>query len=171
MTASFQNEFDRNRVAAEAEKTLRLIATLPAPKGIETRVKGRLDAAPSRPDVIEWPVSSLDGRGWVRGSGMRAAAAAAIVLIVAGGGWGVYSRIHVAPVPTAVIAPQNPSGTGRFSGAEARRTPQTVVGPAVPAQPALTQKREATKMVPALHRNSRSRAIAPKTTPALPAVQ
>lgn len=166
MSVSFQNEFDRNRVAAEAEKTLRLIATLPAPHGIETRVKGRLHDAPSRLRVVEWPFSLLDGRGRVHGSGARAAAAAAIVLIVAGGGWGVYSRIRVAPMPTAVVVPQSPNRTGGFSAAEARRTLQTIDPPTVTAQPTLTQKRETTKIAPALHRHVRHRSTAPKTAAA-----
>jgi hypothetical protein len=166
MSPSFQNELDRNRVAAEAEKTLRMIATLSAPAGIETRVKGRLSAPHSQSRVIEWPFSSLNGSGRGYGSGMRAAAAAAIVLIVAGGGWGVYSHIHVAPVPTAVVAPQSPNRAGGFSAAEARRTPKTLVGPAVPVQPAPTQKHDTTKVAPALHRNSRHRAITAKTAAA-----
>ena len=172
MSASFQNEFDRDRVAAEAEKTLRLIATLPAPKGIETRVKGRLQAAPSRPYVIEWPFSSRDGSGWMRGSGIRAAAAAAIVLIVAGGGWGVYSRTHVAQAPTALVAPAGQgSGASGFTGANATRKPQTVVGPVVPTQSTPAQKTNSAKIAPAIHRKSRHQTIAVKTVPAKPAVQ
>jgi hypothetical protein len=170
MSSSFQNELDRNRAAAEAEKTLRLIATLPAPAGIETRVKGRLHAPQAQSRVIEWPFTSLNGSGRNYGSGLRAAAAAAIVLIVAGGGWGVYSHIRVAPVPTAVVAPQSPDRARGFSTVDARRTPQTLVGPAVPAQPTLTQKHGTTKMTPALHRNNRHKAITAKTA-AVPVAQ
>ena len=39
MSFSTQNEFDRSAGAIDAEKTLRLIASLPAPEGIEDRVK------------------------------------------------------------------------------------------------------------------------------------
>ena len=170
MNASLQNEFDRNRVAEEAEKTLRLIATLPAPEGIEIRVKGRLHTAPSQPYVIEWPFSSRNGNSWMRGSGMRAAAAAAIVLIVAGGGWGVYSRTHVSPAPTAVVAPSVSSRPGGFSGANATRKPQTVDGPVAPsAQPTPAQKPRSPKAAAASHRNSRHMSIAAK--PAQPAAK
>jgi hypothetical protein len=65
----------------------------------------------------------------MHGKAMRAAAAAAIVLVVAGGGWEVYSHIQIAPIPTAVAAPQRPDRTGGFSQAGAVRKPQTLEGP------------------------------------------
>jgi hypothetical protein len=107
----------------EAEETLRLIASLPAPRGLEERVHRALRAAPRVSRVAAWPGLRGTGREW-----MRAAAAAAIVFVIAGGGWGVYrqvqprqrgNRITVAPHATA----------GGFAGANAIRTPQTVNGP------------------------------------------
>jgi len=127
MSPSTENRFDRNAGALRAEETLRLIATLPAAEGLEERLKAGLRVAPRRSTVIAWPFSSADG--WMHSSGARAAAAAAIVLVVAGGGWGVYSHIQVAPVPTAQVDSQSPNEAGRFSTAGAKHVPQTVEGP------------------------------------------
>lgn len=123
--------FDRSVGAATAEETLRMIANLPAPAGLEDRVKARLSSAPKRATVIAWPFASANG--WMRSGGIRGAAAAAIVLAIAGGGWGVYSHIQVAPVPSALVDPQLPNGAGRFSTAGAMHVPQTVQGPVVAA--------------------------------------
>ena len=128
MSFPSQNEVDRNQGAIEAERLLRLIATLPAPEGVEARVKAGLHAAPRRGNVIRWPFSRAE---WMRGSAVRAAAAAAIVVVVTGGGWEVYSHIRVAPVPAAIAAPQPIGGSTGFSTAGARRTPQTLDRPLV----------------------------------------
>jgi hypothetical protein len=76
---------------------------------------------------------------------MRAAAAAAIVLAVAGGGWGVFSHIQIAPVPSALVEPQLPSGAGRFSTAGAMHVPQTVKGPVVAVPVSDKEKQDGTK--------------------------
>lgn len=131
MSPSTENRFDRNAGALAAEETLRLIARLPAAEGLEDRVKAGLRAAPRRARVIAWPFSSAEG--WMHSAGARAAAAAAIVLVVAGGGWGVYSHIQVAPVPSAQVDPQTPNEAGRFSTAGAKHVPQTVDGTVVAA--------------------------------------
>jgi hypothetical protein len=118
---------------SSAETTLRLIARLPAPEGLEDRVRARLAAAPRRSRILAWPAAlSLDS-GW-----MRSAAAAAIVFVVAGGGWGVYSRVQrPQPARVIVLAPRAPA-QGGFASAGAMRTPQTLNGPVV-AHPATTQ--------------------------------
>jgi hypothetical protein len=131
MSPTAGDRFDRNAGALAAEETLRVIATMPAPEGLEDRVKSGLRVAPRSAKVIAWPFPSAEG--WMRSAGMRAAAAAAIVLAVAGGGWGVYSHIQVAPMPTAQVDPQSPNQTGRFSTAGAKHVPQTVEGPVVVA--------------------------------------
>lgn len=132
MTSPAENGFEGNGAVADAERTLRLLATLPAPRGLEERVKAGLHAAPSRGMVVAWPFSA-DARGWMSGASARAAAAAAIVLVVAGGGWGVYSHIQLAPTPSAIVQPQVPAGAGGFSAAGATRKPQTLEGPVVAA--------------------------------------
>lgn len=123
--------FDRGAAALSAEDTLRLIAALPAPAGLEDRVKASLRSAPKSATVIAWPFASTDS--WMRSAGMRAAAAAAIVLVVTGGGWGVYSHIQIAPVPSSLVSPQTPDGAGRFGTAGAMHVPQTVQGPVIAA--------------------------------------
>jgi len=118
-----------------AEETLRLIAHLPAPQGLEDRVHTGLLSRPRTGRVLAWPVAPRLESGW-----MRSAAAAAIVFVVAGGGWGVYSRVQQ-PLPARVIAvPPHVAAPGGFSSAGAMRTPQTLNGPLlahpVAAQPA-----------------------------------
>ncbi|MFZ0746516.1 MAG: hypothetical protein WAM85_19060 [Terracidiphilus sp.] len=128
MNTPTQNAQNQNSdYAGEAEKTLRLIAGLPAPEGLEERVKAALRDAPRNGRILRWP-SELDARrGWTHSSVLRCAAAAAIVFVVAGGGWGVYSRVQ--PTQSAkVIAMPRVAAPGGFSNAGAMRTPQTLNG-------------------------------------------
>ena len=105
----------------DADATLRLVAGLPAPEGLEDRVHARLRSAQHSARVIEWPSRFLVESPW-----MRSAAAAAIAFVVVGGGWGVYSRVQ----PAKVIAmPQHLAAPGGFSNAGAMRTPQTLNRP------------------------------------------
>lgn len=113
----------------EAETTLRLIAALPAPAGLEDRIhaglRAHLQAAPRRANqrgrVLAWPLNFSDNF-------MRLAAAAALACIVVGGGWGVYSRIPHSQTAKAIVAPRA-TLQGGFSNAGAMRTPQTLNGP------------------------------------------
>ncbi|HEV2484373.1 MAG TPA: hypothetical protein VGT08_02480 [Terracidiphilus sp.] len=110
-------------VSSPAETTLRLIATLPAPDGLEDRVMAGLKAAPRTARVLHWPEMLQPTGSWIRG-----AAAAAIVFVVTGGGWGIYTRVQ----PARVIAmPPRTGAAGGFSNAGAMRTPQTLNGPVV----------------------------------------
>lgn len=113
--------------AADAEVTLRLIGSLPAPEGLEERVKMALRAAPRTGRVLHWPASSGSGHGWTHSTVARCAAAAAIVFVVAGGGWGVYSRVQPIQNPKVIAMPRVAS-PGAFSNAGAMRTPQTLDG-------------------------------------------
>jgi hypothetical protein len=126
-----QKAFSKNDGASEPEATLRLIASLPAPEGLEDRVHAALQAASRRARVLAWP-------GAPAGEWMRAAAAAAIVFVVAGGGWGIYA--HVQPVRAVQgIAGPRVAAPGGFSEGGAVRRPQTLVGPTVkPQSPAVT---------------------------------
>jgi hypothetical protein len=123
--------------AVSAEATLRLIASLPPPKGLEDRVRAGLAAAPRRGRILAWPAALKPQSAW-----MRSAAAAAIVFVVVGGGWGVYSRVQrTQPARVIVLAPRGPA-QGGFASAGAMRTPQTLNGPVVAhpaAQPAESQ--------------------------------
>jgi hypothetical protein len=110
---------------SEAEQTLRLLAGLPAPTGLEDRVHASLLAAPRRARVLQWPASPHSSSGWLRG-----AAAAAIVLVVAGGSWGVYSRVAPGQPAKGVSGPHI-AGPGEFSQGGAVRRPLTLQGPVV----------------------------------------
>ncbi|MDE3187583.1 MAG: hypothetical protein KGM96_08695 [Acidobacteriota bacterium] len=114
--------------AEEAERTLRLIAGLPAPDGLEDRVKAALRSAPRTGRLLQWPAAPAHRRGWLDSALARGAAAAAIVFVVAGGGWSVYSHVQPAQTPQAVAVP-HVAAPGGFSSADAIRTPQTLNGP------------------------------------------
>jgi hypothetical protein len=127
---------------SSAEETLRLIANLPAPDGLEDRVHAALNAMPRRSRVLAWPRNLRPESGWMRG-----AAAAAIVFVVAGGGWGVYMRVGSTQIeqnlPAKVIVmPARTPVAGGFSGAGAMRTPVTLPGPTAP-EPAKTNPAKA----------------------------
>lgn len=139
MSFSSHNGFDRSAGAIEAEKTLRLIASLPAPEGIEERVKAGLRSAPREAQLIS-PQAAGYRKGWQHNSAMRAAAAAAIVIAIGGGGWEVYSHIRVAPEPAAVATPQPVERRSGLSAAGTKRVPQTLEGPVVPVPPEKKRK-------------------------------
>jgi len=131
MSDSGSNKAARKSGADEAEATLRLIANLPAPHGLEDRVRAHLLVAPRRGRVIAWPGSlvrqSVRDAGW-----MRSVAAAAIVCVVAGGGWGIYARVQGGQLTRSIAGPAVPgSGSSSFSTGEARRRPQTLNGPSI----------------------------------------
>jgi hypothetical protein len=123
--------------AGTVDATLRLVATLPAPSGLEDRIHSALRSAHARRPgrVLAWPSAHRSSRSW-----MRTAAAAAIAFVIAGGGWGVYSHVQPAHPAGAMIAPAQPAAGG-FSAAGAIRTPQTLNGPVVahPAEANLAQ--------------------------------
>ena len=132
MNHTTQNQFskdsDSGAVPETVEATLRLIATLPAPEGLEDRVNASLRtaqrSAPRIGRILAWPVAGFKpGRDW-----MRSAAAAAIVLVVAGGGWGIYTRVQ--PARSITVPPHFAAPAG-FSSSGAMRTPNTLNGPVV----------------------------------------
>jgi hypothetical protein len=142
--------------ASDAEATLRLIAALPAPEGLEDRVRVALQATleseiesglrlrslqpHEKGRVLAWRTPYSAGNSW-----MRAAAAAAIAAVVAGGGWGVYSRVQQ-PLPGRVTAaPARVAAPGGFGTVGAIRTPQTLNGPVLthPAEAKKTVKKAA----------------------------
>jgi hypothetical protein len=136
MNVSPHNQLPAETVLASGEDTLRLIASLPAPEGLEDRVHESLRAAPRGARVLAWPAglrSTLRHEsGWI-----RTAAAAAIVFVVVGGGWGVYTRVQHGQPAKVIVMPARMPGAGGFSGAGAIHTPQTLPRPTVnqPSQP------------------------------------
>ena len=137
MNPSSQNTSSQNAVSGDAEATLRLIASLPAPQGLEDRIQAGLRSAPRCARVLHWPGAMLPSNGRA-GNLMRGAAAAAIVFVVAGGGWGVYSRVQPSPAAKVIVMPARSGAAGGFSNAGAMRTPQTLNGPVL-KHPATTQ--------------------------------
>ncbi len=137
--------------SAPVEQTLRWLANLPAPAGLEERVLAKLEAAPRPARFQVWPLLAWPCLAWPRLAGprfsrsrsfplenswLRSAAAAAIVAAVVGGGWAIQAHIQPAPSTQAVAAPSAHTVPNRgFSTASAMRTPQTLVGPLVRPSP------------------------------------
>ncbi|MGA3334932.1 MAG: hypothetical protein ABSC62_12295 [Terracidiphilus sp.] len=134
MNSNPHNPIPSGPVPGSGEETLRLIAGLSAPAGLEDRVHAALRAAPRRGRVLAWP-SNLRLKMVPESNWMRTAAAAAIVFVVVGGGWGVYTRVQPGQPAKVIAMPPRIPAAGGFSGAGAIRTPQTLPGPAAP-QPA-----------------------------------
>jgi hypothetical protein len=172
MNFTTHKNLDRNAAMIDAERSLRLIATLPAPVGIEDRVKAGLRSAPASTGVIKWPLASLNRAGLAQVSYLRAAAAAAIVFVVAGGGWGVFTHFGPAPMPAAEAVPQRIGGGGGLSPAGAMRTPKTVEGPTIAVPENVRQGTNAasvSRQKPA-HKVSRQDQKRKPSIPAAPAV-
>ena len=114
------------------EETLRLVAKLPAPEGLEDRVHARLRTVPHTAGLLSWPITSpitpLMGYR-IHSTAFRTAAAAAIVCVVAGGGWQIFSHVQTAPQPNAIVQPARIGNSGGFSNAGAMRTPDTLDRP------------------------------------------
>lgn len=153
MTTNPHNSKNHAAVSQSAEETLRVVASLPAPAGLENRVHSALQRAPRRGRILAWPETFRSQSGW-----MRTAAAAAIVFVVAGGGWGVYTRVEQGR-PAKVLVMPHITAPGGFSGANAVRTPQTLSGPTVAPVQAQTAMPIPAAKKPAVR-------IAPKPVPA-----
>jgi hypothetical protein len=145
----------------EVEETLRLIAGLPAPMGLEDRVhasvRAGLRAERKSVRAISWPSTQANRWNWRQSAGLRGAAAAAIVSAVLGGSWGVYSRVQPPQLGREAKPPLRLAAPGGFSNAGAMRTPQTLDGPVVAPQAAAEAqkavnpaKRERKKLHPAV---------------------
>ncbi|MGA3160288.1 MAG: hypothetical protein ABSC77_03650 [Terracidiphilus sp.] len=148
MNPSSQNQLVSG--SGEFEETLRLIAGLSAPEGLEERVQAGLRTAASeasgRVRILRWPVALRLENVWMQNL-VRAAAAAAIVAVVVGGGWGISSRFQPTQPSSAIAVPPHGNSQGGFSSAGAMRTPQTLNGPVVapPATAALETNKPAGK--------------------------
>ncbi len=167
MNTSKQNRF-AGEALSPAEETLRLIASLPVPQGLENRVQAGLRAisrsAPGRARILAWPVALRLENAWMQSNLARTAAAAAIAIVVVGGGWGISSRFQPAQPSSAIALPPHSAGQGGFSSAGARRTPETLNGPVVahPAKPVAKTR---------LHRGKPASAKKPLAQPVAPAAK
>jgi hypothetical protein len=154
MSSAPNSDSGRNCGPDCGEDTLRLIAGLPAPAGLEERVHKALRAAPrslvlGSGRVLAWPGrfrARIASGTALESNWMRAAAAAAIVFVVVGGGWGVYSRVQPGPAGNVIVMPQLMPSSGGIKGAGAIRVPATIPGPKVkqPAKKPATPKKAAT---------------------------
>jgi hypothetical protein len=177
-----QNPFAPNSASgaqpSSVEETLRLIASLPAPAGLEDRIHAGLRASqlsqPHQAHILAWPAQLHPGRNWMHSAVVRTAAAAAIVMVVAGGGWGIYSRVQPRPAAKAIVLPPRPAVSGGFSSGGAMRTPQTLNGPVLthPATAVQTPAKAAVRLAK-MPRRTQPATDAGKaaTQPAAPAVQ
>jgi hypothetical protein len=169
----------RSSGSGSYEETLRMIARLSAPEGLEERVQAGLRAAASsdRARVLRWPVALRLENAWMQNLA-RVAAAAAIVAVVVGGGWGISSRVSsrfgpVQPSSAIAVPPRSGRQTGQigqggFSSAGAMRTPQTLNGPVVaPPATATPQKGKSAGKKPIRHRKpTAAKKSVAQTTPA-----
>jgi hypothetical protein len=153
--------------SGEFEETLRLIARLSAPEGLEERVQAGLRAATltelPKARILRWPVALRLDNDW-----MRAAAAAAIVAVVVGGGWGISSRFQLAQPSSATAVSQRGAGQSGFSSAGAMRTPQTINGPVVvPTKAVAPETAKPAAKSPVRHGKTATakKATAPKDAP------
>jgi hypothetical protein len=165
MSYPYPNGFSKDSGAGEADATLRLIASLPAPQGLEDRVHASLHAAPRRARVLAWPLP-------LAGEWMRAAAAAAIVFVVAGGGWGIYAHVQPGQAIRGIAGPGPHAGApGGFSQGGAVRRPQTLVGPIVTTPPAnaAPKLRASAKASPITATSAKAATVKAKIHPAQPA--
>ena len=123
--------------SGDFEETLRLIARVSAPEGLEERVQTGLRKAKStssgKARILAWPVALRLDSAWSQSNLARTAAAAAIVAVVVGGGWRISSRFQPAQPSSANAVPAHSTNQGSFSSAGAMRTPQTLNGPIVTA--------------------------------------
>lgn len=168
------SEKAKGKDAGSGEETLRLIAKLPAPDGLEDRVNTGLKSASHDTRILQWPSVLRPTGSWMRG-----AAAAAIVFVVAGGGWGIYMRVQPNEPARVIVMPRAGLGGG-FSSAGAMRTPQTLNPPviaapitgqtsnvrSIPEQPAQAKplRKTPAKIVPMQRRSAKADAVNAATT-------
>jgi hypothetical protein len=142
--------------SGDYEETLRMIARLSAPEGLEERMQAGLRKAktlsPARSRFFPWPFALRLDNPWMQNMA-RAAAAAAIVAVVVGGSWRISSRFQPAQPTNAIVLPPHNAIQGGFSSAGAMRTPQTLNGPVI-APPAT--KPAAKTALPAKHHRVKS---------------
>jgi hypothetical protein len=133
--------------SGEFEMTLRMIARLSVPDGLEDRVQAGLRTVSPKARILRWPealrldTTWMQNQAWMQNLA-RVAAAAAIAALVIGGSWSISSRFQPSQPTSAVATPLRGASQGGFSSAGAMRTPQTLNGPIV-THPALTATQKA----------------------------
>ena len=131
------------------EDTLRLIASLPAPSGLASRVQAVLRTAPQRGRILTGPSPLRPPFGWMYAGWMRGLAAAGIVCVVAGGGWHLYTRVQPSGAARIVVIPATGApGGSNFSTSGVKRIPQPVDGPVLIHPPAPSSEVNVVQKVP-----------------------
>jgi len=128
-----------HRFDHQAEDTLRLLATLPPPAGLEDRVHLRVDARIRTAEYAPTPRSiwSL----WMPSRRLQFAGAAILVMALAGSTWSAYhtksGQAVIQPVtqPASPTTPANSFGTAGAEGRPSTLTPIKVL-PAPKKKPA-----------------------------------
>ena len=128
MNAEIRDQGSEIRSSGNYEETLRLIARLSAPEGLEERVQAGLRAVSPKARILRWPDALRLENVWMQNL-LRASAAAAIAALVIGGCWSISTRYQPAQPTSAVAAPLRGNAQGGFSSAGAMRT--TLNGPIV----------------------------------------
>ena len=136
---------DSRNSSATGEDTLRLLAGLPAPAGLDERLKAGLRQSPQTGRILIWRGPLRPVGGWMHASAFRGAAAAAIVCAVAGGGWQMYSHLQMPPTAKGIAAPSAGSG---FSTAGGLRRPETLEGPVLKHAPDPTSDSNVVEKLP-----------------------
>lgn len=109
----------------ETEETLRQVAKMPAPEGLEERVQRRLDTEMLRGEERRRSVWSL----WMPGRKLQFAGAAVLAAAVAGSAWSVYHGPRTggnAAVKQAAPAPAKSAAESGFTPAGAVAVPHTL---------------------------------------------
>jgi hypothetical protein len=118
-----------------AEETLRRVAQLPPPAGLEERVHERLTAERSH----AWHAEERGvWRLWKPARRLQFAAAAVLAVAVAGSSWGVYHWRGSTKMPSGAQTVQPPPPapqTGGFGTADVKRVPPTLAPIKVPPAP------------------------------------
>lgn len=135
----------------EPDETLRLMAKMPAPEGLEERVQRRVDAEMLRGEEQRHSVWSL----WMPRRKLQFAGAAVLAAAVAGSAWSVYHGQRAAgnaAVKQAAPAPAKSAAGNGFTPAGAVAVPHTLapihVAPAPKRKPgAVSTKPSPKKLV------------------------
>lgn len=135
----------------EAEETLRMVAKLPAPAGLEERVQRRLNAEPLGREVRRFSIWSL----WMPGRKLQFAAAGVLATAVAISSWSVYhgrqQAANANAAKQAVAAPAKSTAGSGFAPANAVAVPRTIapirVTPAPKRKPGAASTKPSPKKV------------------------
>ena len=162
---NFSDVKDRD-LSRAGEDALRLIASLPAPEGLADRVKEGLRHASPTARVLHWNRPIRPSGNWMQSRMARGAAAAAIVCVVAGGGWQIYSRVQRAPAAKVLAMPPLVTQGGGLSPSNAKRIPDTLIGPVLTHPKADNTEQQVVDKTPGSTQPVSGRQPRPKKSPA-----